>query len=107
MDTTEEQTDCFRAIADPTRRKALKFLARRELTVSDLAQRFTISQPAISQHLAVLRSAGLVRERKQGRFRYYRADPAGLRPLVTWITEYEKFWRDKLSKLESVLDRMK
>jgi DNA-binding transcriptional ArsR family regulator len=80
--------DCFRALADPTRRAVLDLLARAELSVSDLAERFTISQPAVSQHLAVLRSARLVRERKQGRFRFYRANPAGLKPVVDWIARY-------------------
>ncbi|HXR35006.1 MAG TPA: metalloregulator ArsR/SmtB family transcription factor [Candidatus Binataceae bacterium] len=87
--------DCFRALADPTRRAVFNLLARGERSVSDLAQRFTISQPALSQHLAVLRAARLVRERKAGRFRYYRANPAGLKPVIDWIAQYEGFWRQK------------
>ena len=96
--------DCFRALADPTRRAVFGLLARSELCVSDLAHRFTISQPAVSQHLAVLRSARLVRERKHGRQRFYRASPAGLKPVVDWIAQYQSFWRRKMSRLGRVLD---
>jgi len=98
--------DCFRALADPTRRSVFSILARGEHTVSGITHRLAISQPAVSQHLAVLRAAHLVRERKAGRFRYYRANPAGLRPVVNWIARYENFWRDRLSRLETVLDKL-
>jgi DNA-binding transcriptional ArsR family regulator len=64
----------------------------------------TISQPAVSQHLAVLKRTHLVRERKQGRFRYYRANSAGLRPVVNWIARYEAFWCRKLERLAALLD---
>ncbi len=101
---TARKPDCFRALADPTRRAVFSLLARGELSVSDLARRFTISQPAVSQHLAVLRSARLVRERKQGRHRFYRANPAGLKPVVDWIARYEGFWRRKMSRLAKLLD---
>lgn len=101
---TARKPDCFRALADPTRRAVFSLLARGELSVSDLARRFTISQPAVSQHLAVLRSARLVRERKQGRQRFYRANPAGLKPVVDWIARYEGFWRRRMSRLAKLLD---
>ncbi len=60
--------------------------------MKDLTARFDISQPAISQHLAVLRHAGLVSERREGRLVYYRVRPRGLRPLVGWIVRYQTFW---------------
>ncbi|MGO9062190.1 MAG: ArsR/SmtB family transcription factor [Candidatus Binataceae bacterium] len=103
---TARKPDCFRALADPTRRAVFNLLARGELSVSDLAQRFTISQPAVSQHLAVLRSARLVRERKDGRHRFYRANPAGLKPVVDWIAQHEGFWRQKMSRLDKLLDEI-
>ncbi len=106
MHDRKSKSDCFRALADPTRRAVFNLLARRELSVSDMARRFAISQPALSQHLAVLRSARLVRERKNGRFRFYRADPGGLRPLSRWIARYERFWREKLSRLNRLLDQI-
>jgi len=103
---TARKPDCFRALADPTRRAVLNLLARGELSVTDLAQRFTISQPAVSQHLAVLRSARLVRERKDGRHRFYRANPAGLKPVVDWIAQYQSFWPQQLSRLGKLLDEI-
>jgi DNA-binding transcriptional ArsR family regulator len=106
MSQSNASSDCFRALADPTRRAVLNLLARGELSVSDLAGRFSISQPALSQHLAVLRSAGLVRERKQGRFHFYRANPAGLKPVIDWIAGYEAFWRRKLARLSNLLDEI-
>jgi len=72
------KSEVFRALADPTRRAVLERLARGEATVSQLNAGFDVSQPAISQHLAHLRRAGLVLERRAGRNAYYRARPAGL-----------------------------
>ena len=82
------ETEVFRALADPTRRAVFEKLAASELSVSELTARFSVSQPAISQHLATLREAGLVAERREGRFVYYRADPDGLSPLLTWIDRH-------------------
>jgi len=100
------EDDCFRGMADPTRRKLMGMLAREELAVSDIAERLSISQPAVSQHLAVLKTTRLVRERKQGRYRYYRADSAGLRPVVNWIARYKAFWDRKFERLATVLDEI-
>ena len=105
--TVEQQTAVFRALADPSRRAILEQLARGEAPVKHLTARFDISQPAISQHLAALRSAGLVRERKEGRHVYYRVEPRGLKPLVDWIAHYHAFWMTKLDKLQQVLEEMK
>ena len=100
------QSDVFRALADPTRRAVLERLARGEATVSELNAGFDVSQPAISQHLAHLRRAGLVAERRVGRHAYYRARPAGLGPLITWIDRYQAFWSDRIERLQSVLKEM-
>jgi DNA-binding transcriptional ArsR family regulator len=75
----------FRALADPTRRQALELLADGERPVRELHGRFSMSQPALSQHLAVLREAGLVRVRRQGRLRVYSVDPQPLRELYQWV----------------------
>ena len=72
------ESDIFKALADPTRRSVFEKLAVGGMNASDLRRGMTISQPAISQHLAVLRSAGLVRERREGRFINYEVDPEGL-----------------------------
>jgi DNA-binding transcriptional ArsR family regulator len=100
------QPDVFRALADPTRRAVFERLAGGERTVSDLKAGFPISQPAISQHLAALRSAGLVQERREGRYAYYRVDPQGLAPLVDWVERYRAFWPQRLEKLKDVLKEM-
>jgi DNA-binding transcriptional ArsR family regulator len=96
----------FRALADPSRRAILTRLLRGEAAVNHLTARSEISQPAVSQHLARLRSAGLVSERREGRHVYYRAEPNGLRPLVDWVAHYRKFWPDHLDKLRALLKEM-
>jgi len=75
----------FQALADPSRRAIFERLRRGEQAVKELTSRFNISQPAISQHLRALSQAGLVLERREGRFVYYRVDPKGLRPLADWL----------------------
>lgn len=96
----------FRALADPSRRAIFERLTRGEAAVKDLTASFDISQPAVSQHLATLRRASLVRERKEGRLVYYRVDPKGLRPLVDWIAHYQAFWSRSLVRLETLLEEM-
>ena len=98
------ENEVFRALADPTRRAVYEQLARGEATVKDLTKKFDVSQPAISQHLAALRKGGLVAERREGRFTYYRLEPAGLRPLVNWIDHYQAFWSERLGKLKALLE---
>lgn len=93
----------FQALADPTRRAVFERLCRREMSVAEITAGFPISQPAISQHLAALRRAGLVRERRQGRRAYYRSEPAGLEPLAAWIQRYREFWPERLQRLRRVL----
>jgi len=96
----------FRALADPSRRAIFERLTRGEAAVKDLTARFDISQPAVSQHLARLRTAGLVSERREGRLVYYRVQPKGLRPLVDWIAQYQAFWLERLDRLEALLEEM-
>lgn len=96
----------FKALSDPTRRAVFERLTHGESAVKDLTAQFDVSQPAISQHLAQLRSAGLVRERRQGRNAWYRVDPKGLRPLVSWIEHYQVFWADRLGRLKNLLEEM-
>ena len=96
----------FRALADPSRRAIFERLTRGEASVKELTAGFPISQPAISQHLAALRRAALVAERREGRLVYYRIRPKGLRPLVNWIAHYQAFWADRLGRLETLLKEM-
>lgn len=98
--------EILRALADPTRRAVFERLTEREMSVSELTSGFTVSQPAISQHLAALRGAGLVTERRQGRHAYYRATPDGLVPLADWIDRYRAYWPARLRKLKDVLKEL-
>ncbi|ESY46679.1 ArsR family transcriptional regulator [Mesorhizobium sp. LNJC380A00] len=96
----------FRALADPTRRAVYERLTAGEMSVSELRTGMSVSQPAVSQHLAVLRGAGLVSERRAGRNAYYRADPQGLEPLLGWIERYRAFWPERIERLKAVLKDM-
>ena len=98
------EDNVFRALADPSRRAIFEKLAHGEAAVKDLTASFKISQPAVSQHLAHLRTAGLVSERKQGRLVYYRVKPAGLKPLVDWIAHHQAFWADRMGRLQDLLN---
>jgi DNA-binding transcriptional ArsR family regulator len=80
---------------------------REELTVTDLTARFAVTQPAISQHLAILRESGLVMHRRDGRQIFYRGDPNGLRPMLRWIVEYRAFWQERIPRLKNLLREMK
>lgn len=100
-------SDVFRVLADPTRRALFERLAQEgELSVSALTAGAGVSQPAVSQHLAALKGAGLVAEQKAGRSTLYRADPDGLRPLVDWLGYYAVFWRERFDALEELLKEM-
>ena len=96
----------FQALADPSRRAIFEALTRGEAAVKDLTARFEISQPAISQHLAALKEAGLVSYRRQGRCAYYRVEPRGMKPLIDWIAHYRAFWTERVDRLEKLLERM-
>jgi DNA-binding transcriptional ArsR family regulator len=102
----QREDTLFRALADPSRRAILERLSRGEAAVKDLTARFNISQPAVSQHLAALRKAGLVTERRDGRLVYYRVQPKGFRPLIDWITHYQAFWPERLDRLQTLLKEM-
>ncbi len=99
--------EIFSTLADPTRRAIFERLTRDgEQTVRALTDRAGVSQPAVSKHLAVLRLAGLVRDRREGRQTHYSAEPQGLAPLVDWMSLYGAFWRDRFDRLETLLKRM-
>ena len=96
----------FQALADPSRRAIFASLTRGEAAVKDLTTRFDISQPAISQHLAILKDASLVNGRREGRCVFYRVDPRGMKPLIDWITHYRAFWTERVDRLERLLEKM-
>lgn len=94
-------TDIYRAIADPTRRKILTLLSLHEYTQSELVERFTISQPALKKHLAILVEEDLVAERKEGRYRVYRLKRENFK------NQYEKLRQEMGSVLDSKLMKLK
>ena len=97
----------FRTLADPTRRAIFERLCRDgEQTVGALTARAGVSQPAVSKHLGVLKEAGLVRDRPDGRQTHYSAQLNALAPLVDWTREMAGFWETRLDHLEDLLKRM-
>lgn len=97
----------FRTLADPTRRALFERLCRDgEQTVGALTAQAGVSQPAVSKHLGVLKEAGLVRDRAEGRHTHYSAQPGALAPLVDWTSRMAGFWEARLDDLENLLKRM-
>lgn len=96
----------FQALADPSRRAIFVSLTKGEAAVKELTARFDISQPAVSQHLATLRAAGLVSGRKEGRNVYYRVEPSGMQPLVGWMEHYRAFWVQHVDRLDQLLETL-
>jgi DNA-binding transcriptional ArsR family regulator len=100
------ENDIFRALADPTRRAIFEKLAAGGMNASALRDGMEISQPAMSQHLAILRGARLVREERQGRFVNYQVDPEGLALIAQWLTKYRAFWPRRIAALKVLLKDM-
>ena len=97
----------FRTLADPTRRAIFERLCREgEQTVSALTAHAGISQPAVSKHLRLLKQAGLVRDRHEGRQTHFSPQPRALTPLTEWTSQMAGFWQDRFDDLEDLLKRM-
>jgi len=97
----------FRTLADPTRRAIFERLCREgEQTVGALTERAGVSQPAVSKHLALLKQAGLVRDRHQGRQTHYSPQLGALAPLIDWTSRMAGFWESRFDDLENLLKRM-
>jgi len=107
VSTTQPAADVFRAVADPTRRALLDLMAVRDSNVADLVAGVGLSYSAVSQHLAILREAGLVRSSARGRERVYRLTPEPLREVHRWTSRYEHFWQSRLHRLRHVLAERK
>jgi DNA-binding transcriptional ArsR family regulator len=95
--------DALEAIADPTRRRIVEMLAARDLTVGGIVEEFEMSTPAISQHLKVLREAGLVNSRVSGQSRIQSLNVDGLRQIQGWLVTTMSFWNQRLDALEAAL----
>jgi DNA-binding transcriptional ArsR family regulator len=97
----------FRTLADPTRRAIFERLCREgEQTVGALTAGAGVSQPAVSKHLGVLKQAGLVHGRHEGRQTHYSAHPGALAPLSGWTSQMARFWESRFDHLEDLLKRM-
>src|SRR6202035_1583269 len=97
----------FRTLADPTRRAIFEPLCRGgEPTAGALTARAGVSQPAVSKHLGVLKQAGLVRDRHEGRRTHYSAQLGALAPLIDWTSQMARFWQSRFDQLEDLLKRM-
>lgn len=96
--------DRFAALGDPTRRAIVAQLAGADRRASDIAAGFSVSPPAISQHLKALREAGLVRVEKRGRERIYSLDPEGLAAMEEWVSETRRLWNGRLDRLSALLE---
>ena len=104
---TTLQNELFTTLADPTRRALFERLCREgEKTVGALTARAGVSQPAVSKHLGVLKQAGLVRDRRDGRQTHYSAQPQSLAPLIDWTSQMTSFWQSRFDHLENLLNRM-
>ncbi|MCY1368537.1 Helix-turn-helix domain protein [compost metagenome] len=100
------ENDIFKALADPTRRAIFEKLATGGMNASALRAGMEISQPAMSQHLAVLRKARLVQESRQGRYVNYQVDPDGLAHIAGWLAKYRAYWPARIDALNALLKDM-
>lgn len=99
-----QERDVYVAIADPTRRKLLRLLADAgELPLHELTAQFQMGRTAVSKHLAILKEAGLVADRKVGRETRYRLIAAPLQEIKDWVSFYEEFWKGKVAFLKNLL----
>ncbi len=104
LSATYSADSAFHALADPTRRAVLDLLRAGSLPAGDIARAFPVTRPAISKHLRLLRRARLVQERREGRHRLYRLDPAPLKAVDSWLEHYRAFWQANLVSLKSFLE---
>jgi DNA-binding transcriptional ArsR family regulator len=95
----------FAALADPTRRRILAHLSRGDRRVTDLAQPYAMSLPAVSKHLRVLEKAGLLRRRRYGRVHEMQLNAEPLKKAAQWVEEYRKFWEGSLDRLAAYLEK--
>ncbi len=104
--TADREQEVFGAISHPARRRMLDLLVEADRSVNTIAVQFQMSRPAVSQHLRVLLDSGLVTEQRHGRERRYHLVPERLGPVRDWIGHYERFWDDRLARLQKQLAKM-
>ena len=96
-------TDAFNAVAETSRRDILDAIGTGEVTVNELVDRLSLSQPQVSKHLGVLRAVGLVLVRNDGRHRWYRVNGPALKPIHDWVRSFERTWNERLDRLDDLL----
>jgi len=104
--STDQLSVTFAALADPTRRAILAHLAKGEASVTELAQPFEMSLPAISKHLKVLERAGLITRGREAQWRPCRLEAEPLKDAATWIEQYRQFWEENLDRLDEYLQEL-
>jgi len=108
LNEKNQERDVYVAIADPTRRKILRLLAEAdEIPLHEITPQFQMGRTAVSKHLAILKEAGLVADRKVGRETRYRLNAAPLEEIKDWVSFYEGFWKERFVKLNSILEEKK
>lgn len=95
----------FRALADPTRRSILTMLAENDMTIAEVADQFDMTRAAVKKHLTVLSDGGLITTTVRGRERINSHNPAGLAPVMDWLSYFDQFWDDRLSALKSAIEK--
>jgi DNA-binding transcriptional ArsR family regulator len=103
---TDRLDAAFAALADPTRRAILARLASGEASVTELAEPFAMTQPAVSKHLKVLERAGLVSRRRDAQRRPCRLEARALREATEWLDGYRRFWAESFERLDDLLDEL-
>ncbi len=104
MSSPAPKYDIFQAIADPTRRKVLELLLKKERSISQITDHFSMSRTAVVKHLHVLSEAKLIHGQKRGREKIYRLQPEPFVELKQWLSYYEQFWSNKLSILQHIVE---
>jgi DNA-binding transcriptional ArsR family regulator len=107
MFATNDLDLAFRALGDPTRRQMLRLLADAEQGVVQLASNFDLTQPAVTKHLNVLESAGLISRHKRGRYRICRLEPEAVQRTADWLDDLGKYWRDRFDAIDRILEKEK
>ena len=103
---TDRLSSMFAALSDPTRRAILARLALGETSVTELAEPFDMSLPAVSKHLKVLERAGLIKRGREAQWRPCRIEPGALKPVDDWLERYRRFWEASLDRLDDYLLEM-
>jgi DNA-binding transcriptional ArsR family regulator len=104
--TADHLSTTFAALADPTRRAILARLTAGEASVTELAEPFDMSMPAVSKHLKVLERAGLVARGREAQWRPCRLDPAPLKDIAAWVEPYRQMWEQRLDRLDDYLRQL-